>query len=139
MKKVLSIFLSMVLMLSLVHISVAMHYCGGKVYSSKVSLTGVLATCGMEVTDQSQLHHGTNLTKHCCDDFLTLYGIDNFYTPSYFFIPESYQNNFHVLALHEKSTVTHLIETDYIAANVSPPGELMSTCVDLSDICVFRI
>ena len=30
------------------HISVATHYCGGQIAASRVTLTGKLASCGME-------------------------------------------------------------------------------------------
>ena len=82
---------------------------------------------------------GTNFTKQCCDNVVTYYGIYNNYFPSFTFVPESFQYNFQSFAL---PSVFSLNSSAYLIpsyTNGSPPGMLMSTSVDLSDICVFRI
>jgi len=33
---------------AILHLSVATHYCGGKIVASQISLSGKLASCGME-------------------------------------------------------------------------------------------
>jgi hypothetical protein len=139
MKKGFSIFLSLLMLAAILHLSVATHYCGGKEVASIVSFSGKLATCDMECSEMGIPLTGTNLSKQCCDDIVMLYGIDNYYTPSFFFVPESYQNSFHILALPVGISLHSNIELIPLYSNASPPWTLMSTLVDLSDICVFRI
>ena len=139
MKKGFSIFLSLLILTAILHISVATHYCRGENTGSRVSLTGKLADCGMEVSEKELPLTGTNFTKHCCDDVVILCGIDNNYVPSFSFLPESFQYNFQVLAIPVALSVNSYTGLIPLYTNVSPPDELLSTNVDLSDICVFRI
>ena len=139
MKKATSISLVILLIAALMHISVAVHYCGGKDVASKISLTGKLANCGMEGSENDLALPGTNFTKHCCEDVVTIFLIDSNYAPSFSFIPDSYQYNFQILSIYAGYPVNspEVLKSQY--TNISPPGALMSTNVDLSDICVFRI
>ena len=139
MKKVFSILLSLLMLAAMLHLTVATHYCGGKVAASTVSLSGKLATCGMECSEKGLPLQGTNFTKNCCDDIVTFCGIDSNYNPSFSFVPESYQFNFQVFSIPAGSPVYSIAVLKSLYTNVSPPGALMSTNVDLSDICIFRI
>ena len=124
----------------MLHLSVATHYCGGNVAALKVSLTGKLASCGMmECSEKGLPLPGTNFTKHCCDDIVTFCGIGSNYTPSFSFLPESYQYNFQVFSIPTGSPAYSIAVLKSLYINVSPPEALMSTSVDLSDICIFRI
>ena len=139
MKRGISISLVFLMLTAMLHLTVATHYCGGKVAVSKVSLSGKLATCGMECSEKGSPLSGTNFTKHCCNDIVTFCGIDSNYTPSFSFVPESYQCNFQVFSIPKGSPVYSIAVLKTLYINVSPPGALMSTNVDLSDICIFRI
>ena len=139
MKKVFSISLVLLMIAAMLHFSVAIHYCGGKDVASKVSLTGELANCGMEDSENELPLPGTNFANHCCDDVVTFCGIDSNYTPSFSVVPDSYQYNFQVFSIPTGSSVYSIAVLKSLYTNVSPPGALMSTSVDLSDICVFRI
>ena len=139
MKKVFSISLSLLMVAAMLHISVAMHYCEGKEVATTVSLSGKLASCGMKCSEEEIPLQGTNFTKHCCDNTLTFCGISSNYSPTYSFVPESYQYNFQVLAIPVELSVKSQTDNNSLYTNVSPPGALMSTNVDLSNICVFRI
>lgn len=139
MKKAVSISLVLVMIAAMLHLSVATHYCGGKEVASKISLTGKLADCGMESSEKNLPLSGINFANHCCDDIVTFCGINNNFAPSFSFLPESYQYNFQVLALPVGLSVNSTKDLIPLYTNVSPPGALMSTSVDLSDICVFRI
>ena len=139
MKKVFTILLSILFMAAVVHISVAKHYCGGKEVAATVSLSGKLASCGMNCSEEGMPLQGTSLTKHCCEDVVTVCGIDNSYTPSFSFISGSYKYNFQVLALSAILQVRSQADIYPIFTSVSPPGALTSTNVDLTSICVFRI
>lgn len=139
MKKGISISLALLMLTAMLHLTVATHYCSGKIVASEVSLTGKLANCGMEGTENDLSLPGTNFTKHCCDDIVTLFGIDSNYIPSFPFVPESFQYSFHVFA--NPVDLSGKSQTDFysIYSNISPPGAWMSTNVDLSCICSFRI
>lgn len=139
MKKVFSISLVLLMLTAMLHLSVATHYCGGKVAASKISLSGKPASCGMEGEEKDMPLPGTNLISHCCDDVVTFYGIDSNYTPSFSFVPDSYQNNFQVFAIPVGLSANSYKGLNSLYTSVSPPDELMSTSVDLSYICVFRI
>ena len=139
MKKGISLLLIILMLAAMFHFTVATHYCGGKVAASTVSLSGKLATCGMECSEKGLPLSGTNVTKHCCNDIVTFCGIDSNYTPSFSFVPESYQYNFQVFSIPTGSPIYSIAVLKSLYTNVSPPGTLMSTNVDLSDICIFRI
>jgi hypothetical protein len=139
MKKGVSISLVVLILTVILHISVATHYCGGKETASKISFTGKLANCGMEGSEKELPLQGTYITKHCCDDMVTFCGTDSNYVPSFSFVPESFQNKFQICAVPVELTANFFSGLIRIYTDVSPPGALMSTSVDLSDICVFRI
>lgn len=140
MKKLSSIFLSLLMLASMVHLTVATHYCGGKIAATEVSLTGKLADCGMERPEGRLPFSETTFSRHCCDDAVFSCSTDNNYIPSVSFVPDLSQHNFQVFALITKGLSVNSV-SDIILSykKVSPPGVLMSTDVDLSDICVFRI
>jgi hypothetical protein len=138
MKKFLSISFAFLILLSGMHLTVATHYCGGKLAASKISVLGELASCGMEgPVDQCQLP-GKHISPNCCTNKTAVFTVDNNYTPSFsecktpsqlvlqhFDIPVSYQL---------QVVVSNLLNT-----NVHPPGNYLVSDVSLPDICVFRI
>lgn len=139
MKKGFPIFLSIFMLAAILHLSVATHYCGGKEVASVISFSGKLASCDMECSEMHLPLIGTNFSKHCCVDVRIFFGIDNNYTPSFSFVPESYQCNSQVFTLNHGLPVSSYTDLFSFSTNVSPPGALTSTYVDLSEICVFRI
>ena len=121
------------------HFSVAYHFCGDMGVTSKVSFSGKLASCAMEETEASCPVNGINLTRHCCDDVVAFYGINTNFTPSFSFVPELFQYNFQVLINPNELPIVNSAALTSLYSNVDPPGVLMSTNVDLTDICIFRI
>jgi hypothetical protein len=138
-KRGFSIGLILLMLPAMLQLSVTNHYCGGKIVASKISLTGKLANCGMEGSVMDLPITGTYFTQHCCDDVIISLATDNNYTPSFSFVSQSYQYQFQVLSLPLEYSVTSLEVLKSQYTNVIPPGAMMSTNVDLSDICVFRI
>jgi len=139
MKKGISISLSILMLLGIVHFSVATHFCNEMEVTSKISISGKLASCGMEETTESYPPHEVRITSHCCDDVVSFYGIDSNYTPSFSAIPEFFQDIFQIYRIPDGLPVISSVTLNSLYTSVSPPGVLMSTNVDLSDICVFRI
>jgi hypothetical protein len=139
MKKGISISLTIFMLAAMLHLSVATHFCSGKIAASKISLSGKLATCGMENKSGDLTSKDIHISSHCCDNLLVYYGITSIYLPSFSFVPESYQNHFQVLTGLIEPDPYYLTINKSIYTNVGPPGVSASSKVDLSTICVFRI
>lgn len=139
MKKVFCIFFSLVMTAATLHISFAMHYCEGKEVDTKVSLSGKLASCTKECTERELPGQGTRFIKHCCEDVLSYCGLSCNYTPSYNYLSESYQYKFLVLAFPPELSVKYQTDINPLGSNISLPWALMSSNVDLSNICTFLI
>jgi hypothetical protein len=139
MKKVLSISLSLVMLLAVLHFSVATHYCGGHIAASTISFSGKLATCGMEDDDVDIPQAGTFYHTHCCDNVLTFVGINNNYFPSFTSVPVSFHQHFQFLTVPACTPVISNISAKSFIANASPPGERLPNSVDLSEICTLLI
>jgi hypothetical protein len=139
MKKGFSIFLSMQMLVAVLHFSVATHYCGGIEVASKVSLTGKLAECGMENPVIEVPLSGTGLNRHCCDNFINYCGIYTNYVPSFSFIPETFRNITQIFVIPQNFSLNYCLNLIPLQTDTSPPGTFRPTDVDLSGICVFRI
>lgn len=139
MKRGISISLIFLMLTLMLHLTIATHYCEGKLSSTKVSFTGKLASCGMICSEKELSGTGTEITNHCCDDILSIYAVDCNYLPSFSFVPESFQFSFYNFSITAGYPVYPVIILKSLYTNVSPPGAFMSTNVDLSGICVFRI
>ena len=139
MKKVISISLTLLMLTAMLHLSVATHFCGGKIAASKISFSGRLASCGMEDDKKDLPLTGSNFAAHCCDNVLVCYGINSIFFPSLSFVYESCQQHFQVLGLPAGPTLQSIASIKSNNTNVSPPGASASNSVDLTDICIFRI
>jgi len=139
MKKVVSISLTLLMLIALLHLSIATHYCGGLEESSKLSFSGKLASCGMEDENSNIPLTGVNISRHCCENTLVFFGVNGNYFPYQYSTPESFQDNFQVLALADELELHSLISVKTLLSNTSPPGEYFSNKVSLTEICTFRI
>jgi hypothetical protein len=129
----------LLILAAMLPISVATHYCGGQIADSRVTLTGKLASCGMEGPEKGFPFPVESFSKHCCDDVITICETDSNYIPSFSFVPESYQYDLQILSVLTGLSFNSFPDLVSFYTNESPPGVLMSTDVDLSGICVFRI
>jgi hypothetical protein len=139
MKKVISISLTFLILAAMLHFSVATHYCGGTVAATKVSLSGKLASCGMEGDEKDLSLTGSHFASHCCENVLVFCGINSNYFPSFTYVPESYRHQFQVLNISAGLALPSLACNKSINTSVSPPDAFPSSSVNLSDICIFRI
>jgi hypothetical protein len=139
MKKVISISLTLLMLIALLHFSVATHYCMGKIAASKISLSGELATCGMENDENQQTETDIHFTSHCCDNVLVFCGVHGNYFPSFSFVHESFNNNYQIFSIPVNLTIFSFTYFKSIDTSISPPGGLALSNVDLSAICVLRI
>jgi len=137
MRKILGILFSVLLLIPAIKLSLDRHYCGGELADVKVSISGKLATCGMENEATSPL--GTTAFKgKCCEDHLTILNID------YRYYPETpFYNNLKITkdipaeffdplsSLRNSGTETNL--------KFIPPGRYLSHRPEQTEICQFRI
>ncbi|MBU1010660.1 MAG: hypothetical protein KKD74_11030 [Bacteroidetes bacterium] len=138
MKKIFSILVIFLILVSGMHFTVATHICGGEVAARKWSFTGKTATCGMESPEESCPMHG-GIDSNCCQNKITTFVVDNNYN-------KSVSQN---LEVHEKvklvfaipiSLFTNTAKLNFTTYfNIKPPDDLIVSNVILSKICVFRI
>lgn len=141
MKKVFHILIAILLLTAMLKISVAKHYCGGELAASKISITGGLATCGMDGSVEScpADSQGNHLKSPCCDDVVTYYSIDNNYTQSQTVTNKLYRFTTPVMKFSCPLSFQFYNSSSHIFTGISPPSLLALTAVDLTEICVFRI
>ncbi len=139
MKRIISVSLSVLLLTAILHLSVATHYCGGNIAASKISLSGKLASCGMEDGNKGLPFAGLIFTKHCCENVLATYGINSIFFPSFSSVQESHFQLFQVFSIPANLAINCSFPIKSICTNVNPPGAFASGTVDLSIICVYRI
>lgn len=137
MKKVVSIILSLFLLVSGLHLTLATHICGGEVAAVKWSVAHENASCGMKPIscDASKTTH---LKSNCCQDEIRSFSVDSNYSPSsnqevkaeksfvqIFFVPTSFG--------------TDIIPVSrFLITNFNPPQWISLTDVCLAKICVYR-
>ncbi|HCY40709.1 MAG TPA: hypothetical protein DHV48_05045 [Prolixibacteraceae bacterium] len=139
MKKLLSISLALLMLLSGMQLTISMHYCGGEFADSKVSLNGHIASCGMEGIVGNCTDSESSLDESCCKNQISVYAIDQNFSPTFTefhtFAPNILQV-FHIpasISFHS-FTAINLTSTD-----ASPPENVLVNAVSLPKICVFLI
>ncbi|NOG57159.1 MAG: hypothetical protein HND54_05430 [Bacteroidetes bacterium] len=72
MKKIMALFLSLILLSSQVGFAVSVHFCGGFISESSISLAKANLSCGMESvgssTCEATKHHDQFSKQSCCKD-----------------------------------------------------------------------
>jgi len=134
-KKLLSIPFVMLLLISGMHVSIATHFCGGKIADTKISITGRLASCGMEVN--KQVTAGQVFTSRCCEDEVKIYATDEEYTP-----PVCHLNSLFQLILDNDFVIPCADMAVYSSTSITyyaPPGSFSPYSVSLPKICSFLI
>ena len=138
MKTILSIPLLILILFSGIIVNFSSHSCEGNVVATKISLTGEVATCGME--NGVETHSSdVELTNHCCDNIMSAYAICNNYFPSTFNIEDPSQQVLPFLSIPFDNSF-HIELTNSIPnTNIRPPGFNTSNSTSLPALCVFRI
>ncbi len=138
MKKALSILFVFLIILSVMHVTIASHYCGSaEATFNKVSVTGELASCGMEGPDDECSTPGSHFGQHCCDDKISILAVDNNYTPSYTGFTSFAKNILQIYFIPVTIEAHSLVAINHISTNASPPVNLLVSNVSLPKICVF--
>jgi len=138
MKRVFSILFAALILVSGIHLSVATHFCGGVTFE-RISLTGELASCGMEDSSDQRNPSEVQIKSHCCDNEVLILSVDNNYSPSFsefkIFLQPVSQGCIIPVGYHFQS----ILVFNHFNTNVFPPGNYLASSVSLPDICVFRI
>ena len=138
MRKVLSIVIIGLILVSGMNLSLATHLCGGKVAAVKWSFTGRFATCNMEECDHSNSNH-ENYSTDCCKNLISFFSVDQNYTPSAFQIQDLAKSTIHCHVCYTKQFPDNLPHSYSIFTDTSPPDEIIARSVDLAELCVLRI
>ncbi len=139
MKKLFAILFAVSIVLSGMHITVSTHYCGGVVAATKVSVSGQLASCGMEgVSDQCQLP-GKHIRSNCCTNKISVFTVENNFAPAFSEFKSASQNILQIFVIPASFQIHSLSVLSIYHQNISPPGNIMVSAVSLLRICVFRI
>lgn len=139
MKRATAILLVLGILLAGSHAVISVHYCGGRIADTKVSLSGDIASCGMEGDEGTCPMPGSNLDRQCCEDQVNIAGIVNQYTApaSEPVISRNIVSNLAFVQLHGLYPVSNSSATAF--TSFYPPGDRISNSVSLDKICVFRI
>ena len=139
MKKGFSIVMAVLVLLTGLHLSVASHFCHGKLAAVKISITAEKATCGMEDEAESSAPSGKFFKTHCCVNELATLAVDSSYSPSTSLSIDLTHKIVPVFATPVSEVVSEIAYVQYVHPILSPPGIFRRNSVDLTDICVFRI
>jgi hypothetical protein len=120
------------------HFSVARHICGGEVADVKMSFTEAKATCGMESNENALKGHD-GITSNCCQNDVTVFAVDNYYSSSSLQIKQVNQPVHQMFFLPLIQSLYSLVPTFQAYTDGWPPDKLIANGVSLPKICVFRI
>ncbi|HLN72311.1 MAG: HYC_CC_PP family protein [Methylococcaceae bacterium] len=138
MKNILTIVLASFILISGMHLSVARHFCGGKLADVNISFTEAVAACGMEA-DASACATHEKATSDCCRNEITKLSVDDYFGASSFQIKEVTQP-LTVLFFLPLIQSLYSTEPDVQAfTDVGTQANIIVNEVSLPKICVFRI
>jgi hypothetical protein len=137
MKKVFAILIAVILLASGMQISLDRHYCGGNLADVKISVTGKLASCGMEKSESSCPIHSA-IDKKCCEDQISFYSLNSNYFPEYYKLSHTSTERVINPILADNPIYVSAYSPD-INNWVLPPGNYLKSGLTQSEICVFRI
>lgn len=138
MKTIISIPLILLILFSGINVKFATHYCGGYVAATKVSLTGELATCGMEQPSDKNATQDSFRNK-CCDDVTSAYTICNNYLSSSHFVNDPVQQVTHVIYVPPDLLKNQESTINASSNCVRPPGTFSANSVVRPVLCIFQI
>jgi hypothetical protein len=138
-KKGISISLVFLMVAALFRFSIATHFCGGEAVNTTISLSGNNVSCCVQAENSGDPLHETRYSSLCCSDIITSYALDSIFTTTQIVISKLLQNYSQVFSNPCEMTIHSSVLSETNSTGVRPPGLLMSTSVDLSDICVYRI
>jgi len=139
MKKLFSISIAFIMLLSGLQLTVSRHYCGGELADAKVSLIGHVASCGMETATDDCTQPGNHVKSSCCNNKVSVYEVDHNYSPSFTEFKAFAQSVLQVFVIPENITFHSLTAYSPAESGFISPRNFLVTAISLPKICVFRI
>jgi len=139
MKKATSILFLLIILVTGLQITVSQHFCRGNLADTRISLDGSIASCGMENADDNPVLPWDQMKNLCCEDHISSIAAVNYFTPDFYPLTEIGQNHQDHSYLPSVQIFSSEICFASLHTNLYPPGQIKSTDVDLSKICVLRI
>jgi hypothetical protein len=139
MKKLFSIVMAFVVLMTGLNLSFDSHFCDGKLADVKFSTTGEKATCGMESDDDATLPNVNLFKPICCKDELSKLTVDSNYSPSFNKPLDFSQKVISIYVIPLSEVITDLGISRNFHPNLSPRDVFRDSSVELPAICVFRI
>jgi len=138
MKKLFSILLAGMFLLSGMHLSMATHICGGELAAVHWSFSSEKAACVMESENRSNPSE-KSCHSACCQDQITICTVDSNYNLSTIQVNKPINQLLQVFYIPVSNGHKHLFTNFTAITNVQPPGSFLPSAVSLPEICVFRI
>lgn len=139
MRRLFSILSALLILLSGMQLTVSLHFCGGEIAESRVSLLGSIASCGMEGVTDECTQPGGHLESHCCDNRVSVYVVDHNFNPSFSEFKVLSQMALQVFDIPQSLAIDPLAALKRNSISHSPPDLMAVNAVSLPKICVFRI
>ena len=139
MRKGISIIFALAMFLSGAHFTIATHYCGGKVAATIISLTGKLASCGMEENEESCPLPGNLLKTHCCENKVATIGIINNYVSPVSIVRDNNTTGQQLFYAPVSQSFLNIVNSNPSYTDTGPAGGFSASAVTLNYICAFRI
>jgi hypothetical protein len=136
MKKTLSILFAFLILVTSTHLSIATHFCEGKLAAIKVSFSDKEASCGMAQHNPTS-PSCTSVKDDCCKNKVSTYFIGDNYNSSHFQLQKIQQEIVFAMLF----PLVQIFDIDFSAKSdntSSPPGNFLISGVKLALICVFR-
>jgi hypothetical protein len=140
MKRIVSIPLILLILFSGINVNIASHYCRGNFAGARVSLSGKLATCGMEEDRPVTLPSRDLISNLCCEDFISSFSISTNYVPSSSYtLSETRLEINHDYIDYDGLSVMRQIPVFVIYTKIRPPGLFSPVSIEQQELCVFQI
>jgi hypothetical protein len=109
------------------------------VADAKVSLSGEIASCGMEGNEENCPVPGNHLTSHCCENHINIAGVVNIFTMADPVPDYNIRYNSHSILSSEQDHYSISFLSAPSNTSYHPPGSFLTSLVSLENICVYRI
>jgi hypothetical protein len=119
-------------------VSVAVHFCGGDLAATRITLYGEKASCGME-HQKSADSAILQLSSNCCIDEVSVSSSDKEFSFSRINLSELSESLIQVFTLPFNYLNILSDNVHNSISDIRPPGISSIIPVDLSSICVFRL
>jgi hypothetical protein len=139
MKKLLSISLALLMLLPGMQLTISMHYCGGELADSRVSIVGHVASCGMEGIVDNCTASESSLDESCCKNQISVYAIDQNYSPTFTEFNTFAPNILQVFHIPASISFHSFTAINLTSNDTSPPENALLHAVSLPKICLFLI